>query len=145
MSWTFLLKVWPLFRCLCMAAFGCSLRGTGTAQFKELVITHPPSTNAGASSTEQSFSFTYAVADDGTLTVVSGAVTGAILTGSLKGVKFSLTDFPNLSGQVARNGTAITIRNTDPGVETLTLELPQPLALPRLCHRSRVLIAVHVN
>jgi RHS repeat-associated protein len=25
-SWTFLLKVWPLFRCSCMAAFGCSLR-----------------------------------------------------------------------------------------------------------------------
>src|SRR6266478_1173215 len=29
MSWTFLLKVWPLFRCSCMAAFGCSLRITG--------------------------------------------------------------------------------------------------------------------
>jgi hypothetical protein len=28
MSWTFLLKVWPLFRCSCMAAFGCSLRHT---------------------------------------------------------------------------------------------------------------------
>src|ERR1700722_10209938 len=26
MSWTFLLKVWPLFRCSRMAAFGCSLR-----------------------------------------------------------------------------------------------------------------------
>ena len=26
MSWTFLLKVWPLFRCSPMAAFGCSLR-----------------------------------------------------------------------------------------------------------------------
>ena len=26
MSWTFLLKVWPLFRCSCMAVFGCSLR-----------------------------------------------------------------------------------------------------------------------
>src|ERR1700722_1143926 len=28
MSWTFLLKVWPLFRCSRMAAFGCSLRLT---------------------------------------------------------------------------------------------------------------------
>ena len=26
MSWTFLLKVWPLFKCSSMAAFGCSLR-----------------------------------------------------------------------------------------------------------------------
>ena len=30
MSWTFLLKVWPLFRCSCMAAFGCSLRPDST-------------------------------------------------------------------------------------------------------------------
>src|SRR5439155_4814440 len=30
MSWTFLLKVWPLFRCSCMAAFGCSLRLSNT-------------------------------------------------------------------------------------------------------------------
>jgi hypothetical protein len=119
--------------------------GTGTAQFKELLITHSPSANAGASSTEQSFSFTYAVADDGTLTVVSGSVSGSILTGSLKGVKFTLTDFPPLSGRIERNGTAITLSNTDPSVETLTLELPQPLVLPRLCHRSRVLIPVHVD
>ena len=119
--------------------------GTGTAQFKELLITHSPAPNAGASSTEQSFSFTYAVADDGTLTLVIGPVSGPILTGSLKDVKFTLTDFPPLSGRIERNGTAITLSTTDPTVETLTLELPQPLALPRICHRSRVLIPVHVD
>jgi len=119
--------------------------GTGTAQFKELLITHSPAANAGASSTEQSFSFTYAMADDGTWTLVSGPVSGTVLTGSLKDVKFTLTDFPPMSGRIERNGTAITISTTDPTVETLTLELPHPLVLARICHRSRVLIPVHVD
>jgi hypothetical protein len=125
--------------------YGFNADGTGTAQFKELLITHPPASNAGASSSEQSFSFTYTVADDGTLTLVTGSVTGTILTGSLKDVNFTLTNSPLLSGRIERNGTDITLSTTDPTVETLTLELPQPLALPRLCHRSRVLIPVHVD
>ena len=119
--------------------------GTGTAQFKELLITHSPAPNAGASSTEQSFSFTYAVADDGTLTLVIGPVSGPILTGSLKGVNFILTDLPTLSGRIARNGDAITLSTADPTVEMLTLELPNPVVLPRICHRSRVLIPVHMD
>lgn len=119
--------------------------GTGIAQFKELLITHPPAVNAGATSTEQSFSFTYTVADDGTLTLVTGSLSGAILTGSGKGVKFTLTDSPLLSGRIERNGTAITLSTTDPTVEMLTLGLPTPLVLPRICHRSRVLIPIHVD
>jgi len=119
--------------------------GTGTAQFKELLITHPPATLAGASSSEQSFSFTYTVADDGTLTLVTGSVTGTVLTGSLTGVKFTLTDSPLLSGRIERNGTDIMLSTTDPTVEMLTLELPTPVVLPRLCHRSRILIPVHVH
>jgi hypothetical protein len=119
--------------------------GTGTAQFKELVITHPPATNAGASSTEQSFSFTHTVAHDGSLTVVTGLVSGTILTGSLQNVKFTLADSPLMTGRIERNGTDIALSTTDPSVETLILELSQPLALPRLCHRSRILIPVHVN
>ena len=75
----------------------------------------------------------------------TGSVTGTILTGSLKDVNFTLTNSPLLSGRIERNGTDITLSTTDPTVETLTLELPQPLALPRLCHRSRVLIPVHVD
>lgn len=119
--------------------------GTGTAQFKELLITHPPAPNAGATSTEQSFAFTYMLADDGTLTlVVVGSVSGTILTGPppLKGATFTLTDFPPLSGRVARNGTAITVSNTAPTVETLMVG---PFKLARICHRMRLLISVHVD
>jgi hypothetical protein len=119
--------------------------GTGTAQFKELLITHTPATNASATSSEQSFSFTYALADDGTLTLISGPVSGTILTGSLKGVNVTLTDFPLMSGRIERNGTTIMISTADPTIEMLTLELPNPLVLPRICHRMRILIPVHVD
>src|SRR5438445_5946816 len=40
MSWSILLKVWPLFRCSCMAAFGCSLRYIGFLSER-----HPPPYN----------------------------------------------------------------------------------------------------
>jgi hypothetical protein len=119
--------------------------GTGTAHFKELLITHPPAPSTSASSTEQSFSFTYDIADDGTLTLLSGEVTGTVLTGSLKGVNFVLDNFPQMSGRVERNGTTIMISTTEPTVEMLTLELPSPVVLPRICHRMRVLIPVHVE
>jgi hypothetical protein len=119
--------------------------GTGTAQFKELLITHSPATNASATSSEQSFSFTYALADDGTLTLISGPVSGTILTGSLKGVNVTLINFPLMSGRIERNGTTIMLSTTDPTIEMLTLELPNPLVLPRICHRMRVLMPVHVD
>lgn len=119
------------------------LDGTGTAQFKELLITHPPAPNVGATSTEQSFSFTYTFADDGTLTlVVVGPVTGTVLSGSLKGATFTLTNFPSLSGRISKNGSAIAVSNTEPTVETLVVG---PLTLPRICHRMRLLIPVHAE
>ena len=119
--------------------------GTGTAEFKEVLITHSPAPNASATSSEQSVSFTYTIAGDGTLTLVSGDVNGTLLTGSLKNVTFTLVGFPPLSGRIERNGTAIVVSNTAPSVETLTLHLPTPLVLPRICHRSRVLTPVHVD
>ena len=119
--------------------------GTGTAQFKELLITHPPSPNAGATSSEQSFSFTYSVADDGTLSLSTGTVSGTILTGPLSGLAFTLVNFPLLSGQIERSGHAITLSTTDPTVETLTLGPPASVSLPRICHRERVLIPIHAD
>lgn len=119
--------------------------GTGKAQFKELLITHVPASSAGASSSEQSFSFTYTLAADGTLTLVIGPVSGSVLTGPLTGLTFTLTGFPPLSGRIARNGDAITLSTADPTVEMLTLELPNPVVLPRICHRSRVLTPIHVD
>ncbi len=118
--------------------------GVGTAQFREVQITHPPATTPSASSSEYTFSFTYEVADDGTLTLLFGSVSGRILTGSMTGREFILTNLPPLRGRVERNGTAIALTSTDPNVEILTLQSPT-LTLPRICHRSRALIPIHVD
>jgi hypothetical protein len=118
--------------------------GTGVGQFKELVIVHPPASPVFAGSLEASFSFTYAVSDDGLLTLVSGLVNGTFITGPLAGVSFT-NNPPPLSGRIARNGSAITLTTAAPTVETATLGPPANRVIPRICHRMRVLSPVHVG
>jgi hypothetical protein len=117
--------------------------GTGTADFKELLIAHPPAF-AFAASQKASFSFNYTLADDGVLTFVFEPVNGTFLTGPLAGVTFTNTP-PPMTGQVARNGTAITLTTVDPAVETATLGPPLSTSVQRICRRSRVLIPIHVD
>jgi hypothetical protein len=118
--------------------------GTGTAQFKELLIGHPPASLLFASSLEASFSFTYTVADDGALTLVPGLVNGTFSTGPFAGLTVT-NNPPPLIGRIARNGAAITLTTTDPTVESSTLGPPANAVFPRICHRMRVLIPVHVD
>lgn len=118
--------------------------GTGTANFKELLIVHPPASPLFAGSQQASFSFTYTVADDGVLTLVSGLVNGTFITGPLTGVTFT-NNPPPLSGRIARNGTAIPLTTVNPTVETATFGPPLLSSLPRICHRARTLIPIHVD
>jgi len=118
--------------------------GTGTAEFEELFIVHPPASPLFAGSQEASFSFTYTVADDGVLTLVSGLVNGIFATGPLTGLTFT-NNPPPLSGRIARNGTAIPLTTIDPTVETAQLGPPLSSSLPRICHRARTLIPIHVD
>jgi hypothetical protein len=117
--------------------------GTGTAQIKELLIVHPPSSLLFANSDEASFSFTYTVADDGVLTLVPGSANGTFSTGPFATRTFT-NNPPSLSGRIARNGTAITLTSTDPTVETVLIPSLSVVS-PRICHRMRVLVPVHVN
>lgn len=116
--------------------------GTGTGQFTELILTHPPASSAGASSSEYSVSFTYTIADDGTLTVTFTSVSGTVLTGPSAGATFTLIP-PPLSGRVARDGSAILLSSIEPTVEHL--QIVGGPTLPRICHRTRVQIPVHVD
>jgi hypothetical protein len=121
--------------------------GTGTAQFKEVIIVHPPAVpSSSASSTEYSLSFTYAVADDGTLTIetVSGSTSGTVLTGPSINYTFIVLDGPPVSGRIARDNTVITLTSTDPTAETLLLTTPTGVSItrPRICHRTRVIFPV---
>ena len=116
--------------------------GTGTGQFTELILTHPPASTTGASSSEYSVSFTYTIADDGTLTVTFTSLSGTVLTGPSAGAAFTLTP-PPLSGRVARDGSAILLSSIEPTVEML--QIVGGPSLPRICHRTRVQIPVHMD
>jgi len=116
--------------------------GTGTGEFTELILTHPPASTTGASSSEYSVSFTYTIADDGTLTVTFTSLSGTVLTGPSAGATFTLIP-PPLSGRVARDGNAILLSSIEPTVETL--QIVGGPSLPRICHRTRVQIPVHVD
>jgi len=114
--------------------------GTGTGQFKEFSITTPPATSAGASSNENMASFTYTIADDGTLTVTFTSVSGTVLTGPSAGATFTVNP-PPLSGRVARDGGTILLSTIEPTVETL--HITGGPSFQRICYRTRVQIPVH--
>ena len=118
--------------------------GTGTAEFKELLIVHPPASPLFAASQQASFSFTYTITNDGVLTFVFGLVSGRFITGPIAGVTFT-NNPPPMSGRIARNGTAIPLTTVDPTVETATFGPPLSSSLPRICHRARTLIPVHAE
>jgi hypothetical protein len=118
--------------------------GTGTAEFKELLIVHPPASPLFATSQQATFSFTYTIGHDGVLTFVFGLVSGKFSTGPLAGVSFT-NNPPPMSGRIARNGTAIALTTVDPTVETANLGPPLNSTIPRICHRARTLIPIHVD
>jgi len=120
--------------------------GTGTGQFDEYIVTYPGAAHPGGGSSAYPVSFTYSFADDGTLTVEFAQINGTLLTGALAGYKFSVSP-PPLSGRIARDGGTMLLSNTGPTVETLTIS-PAPnhfFSFQRICHRTRVLIAIHVD
>ena len=118
--------------------------GTGTADFRELLIVHPPATILAASAQQASFSFTYTIDNSGVMNLVIGTVTGSFVAGPYTGLTFS-NNPPPMVGRVAKNGGAITLTTIDPAVEATTLGPPANLVMPRICHRSRILIPIHVD
>jgi len=114
--------------------------GTGTVQSRSVSVTHPdtPVTLGGASSSDTHASFTYTVASDRVVTVVSGPVTGTVLTGSRTGQTFTIDPFPSLTGRIARDPKSLTLASEEPTVEVETYSNGDVYS--RICHRSRVLL-----
>jgi len=123
--------------------------GTGTIKGTNVTINVPPTPGfpgpfscpgcfpPSASSSSFSASFTYTVNNDGSFTTqLSGLMTGTILTGPSAGQTFTL-DLPPQVGLIAEDAKTLTIASVEPLVETL-IQNGNPL--PRICHRSRVLI-----
>jgi hypothetical protein len=122
--------------------------GTGTGQVREVYLTFGGSF-PGASSDDASFQFNYTVGDEGMLTFTFGLVSGTFSQAPwpFPDVTVSLTP-PQLSGRIARNGTAITLTSTDATPETLTVTFPAPIGtvfIHRICYRTRILIPIHVG
>jgi hypothetical protein len=114
--------------------------GTGAVQSRAVSVTHPdtPVTLGGASSSDTQASFTYTVAPDRTLTVVSGPVTGTVLTGSRTGQTFTIDPFPTLTGLLALDRKSLTLTSQEPTVEVETFSNGD--VHYRICHRSRILL-----
>jgi hypothetical protein len=115
--------------------------GTGTVQSRSVSVTHPdtPVTLGGASSSDTNTgSFTYTVAPDRTVTVVSGPVTGTELTGSRVGQTFTIDAFPVLTGRIALDRKSLTLASEEPTVEVVTFSNGD--VHDRICHRSRILL-----
>jgi hypothetical protein len=115
--------------------------GTGTAQSRSVSITHPdtPVTLGSASSSDTNTeSFTYTVAPDRTVTVVSGPVTGTELTGTRVGQTFTIASFPVLTGRIALDRKSLTLATEEPSVEVVTFSNGD--VHDRICHRSRILL-----
>jgi hypothetical protein len=114
--------------------------GTGTAQSRSVSITHPdtPVTLGGASSSDTQSSFTYTVAPDRTVTVVSGPVIGTVLTGGRTGQTFTTDPYPVLTGRIALDRKSLTLASEEPTVEVHTFSNGD--VQYRICHRSRILL-----
>ena len=116
--------------------------GTGALTGRSVSVTHAdtPVTLGGASSSDFQASFTYNVAPDRTFTtVLSGPLTGTILTGTRAGQTFTITNFPLLTGLISQDHKSLTLASEEPIVEVITYSGgPNPTEY-RICHRSRAL------
>ena len=117
--------------------------GTGSGQFKELILTNPPASNAGESSSEYSVTFTYTIADDGIVTVTFTSVSGRVLPA---GPPFTLAA-PQLTGQITPDKSTMLLSSAGPAIEILTVETSSTTSLyfERECHRTRTLVRVHTD
>ena len=115
--------------------------GTGTSQSRSVSLTHPdtPVTLGGAGSSGTQASFTYTVAPDRTVTVVSsGPVTGTVFTGTRAGQTFTIDPFAGYTGLLARDRKSLALASEEPTVEVETFSNGD--VHYRICHRSRILL-----
>jgi len=115
--------------------------GTGTSQSRSVSLTHPdtPVTLGGAGSSDTQASFTYTVAPDRTVTVVSsGPVTGTVFTGTRAGQTFIIDPFAGYTGLLARDRKSLALASEEPTVEVETFSNGD--VHYRICHRSRILL-----
>lgn len=111
--------------------------GTGSEDSSEVTVAFPP-VNAGSSS-NFSFTFTYDVSADRTVTAVNSTTSGHIVAGPLAGESYTVT-FGSALGRLSLDGRSLTFFEPEPTVETVTFSNGE--VQQRICSRSRILIKV---
>ncbi len=141
--------------------------GTGTGTFDELVLapltpvissSYPPASGVSASSATGTFSFTYTIADDGTLTVTFTSLDGQLLTGPSAGFVFTLVRAggiggpPPLTGRISRDGKTVLLSSATPednatalSAAEETVQVKNGPSFQRICYRTRVFVSVHTD
>ena len=117
--------------------------GIGTGTFVEFPLTVPPASGVGGSSSKGSFSFTYTIAADGTLTVTFISLNGQVLSGPSAGASFTLVP-PPLTGTISGDGKTMLLSSEAPTDNAHALSAVETLhivggpSFQRLCNRTRV-------
>jgi hypothetical protein len=112
--------------------------GTGTATGTVVSIGAPPN-DAGASSANFSFKFTYTIDPSGMISTayVPNSFAGTVLTGTRATQTFD-NPIPPITGQVGQNPNTIVLTEPGPAIETVTFS--DGAVFNRICTRERVLI-----
>jgi hypothetical protein len=123
--------------------------GAGTVKGTAVGITTRPTPGPGgfpnfppaAGASEFSYSFTYTVDGDGgwTATMVPGSFSETFTAGPRTGQTATI-DVPPMVGMISDNGKTLIAAHTAPAVETIFYSNGD--VDPRICHRSRVFIAL---
>ena len=118
--------------------------GTGTGDFEELILTNPTTPGTGGETySKYSFTFTYTIASDGTLTVTLTSITGTVYPA---GLPFTLAA-PQLTGRITPDKSTMLLSSAGPAIEILTVETSSTTSLyfERECHRTRILVRVQAD
>ena len=114
--------------------------GTGTVRIRNNVsvaFSFVPFGTPGASATDTTAPFTYSVAPDGSFSMVTGPLTGTILTGSRAGQTITISPISE-AGLIAKDNQSLTYASDTTQVKIITFSNGD--SFPRICQRSRVLL-----
>jgi hypothetical protein len=117
--------------------------GTGSQTSRTIAIGDPDPGDSGATSAiDNSSSFAYTLADDGTFTFAQGPITSNFVAGPRVGIQTLTTGVPAAVGHVSSDKKTLVFGSFDPAVESTTrLDLGVVESM-RICHRTNTAVRI---
>lgn len=117
--------------------------GTGSQTSRTIAIGDPDPGDSGATSAiDNSSSFTYTVADDGTFTFAQGPIASNFVAGPRVGIQTVTTGLPVAVGHVSSDKKTLVFGSFDPAVESTTRVDLGVVESVRICHRTNTAIRI---